>query len=287
MSQVEPKKAACLLGPVCLYLFVILGGGILLALAQSLGITGTGHSPTLIHYVHAVRSPAFLRGLGFSFRTTMSSSVLSVAAGTALAVSLRLAKKKDRITETLLRIPVIVPHIVVVLMIGSLFAQTGILARILQPVFPGIGLLFTRIMTGRSGFGMVITYLWKEIPFVAMMVYAALVHVDDDLLATARNLGATRSQTVRYIVLPLAKPAILASFLIVFAYTFGAYEVPWLMGPTTPKALPVQAFIEYTHPIPGHRPYAMAYAVLLLLINGGLLAFFLAGWRKLQQRRDP
>ena len=46
MSQVEPKKAAvCWAGlPVP---FCILGGGILLALAQSLGITGTGHSPTL------------------------------------------------------------------------------------------------------------------------------------------------------------------------------------------------------------------------------------------------
>ena len=120
---------------------------------------------------------------------------------------------------------------------------------------------------------------------MAMMVYASLLHIDSDLIHTAKNLGATSFKAIRHVVLPLVSPAILASFLIVFAYAFGAYEVPWLIGPTVPKALPVQAFIEYTNPLAEHRPFAMAYAILLLLANGGLLAFILGAWRTIQRRK--
>lgn len=287
MSQTDTKKAVPLLLPICLYLIPILLGGIALALSQSLGgFTFSREGLTVEYYRRALTNPTFLSSLGFSLRTTILSSVLSVSMGTALALSLRYAPKKSPIAEKTLRVPVIVPHIVVVLMMTSLFAQTGILARLLHPVFPEIGQVFSRMLISKSGFGIIITYLWKEIPFVAMMVYASLVHLDSDLIHTAKNLGATTRQTVRHVILPIVSPAILASFLIVFAYAFGAYEVPWLIGPTVPKALPVQAFLEYTNPLAENRPLAMAYAVLLLVANGGLLAFALGAWRTVQRRKS-
>lgn len=272
--------------PVTLYLVPILIGGIALAFSQSVGgFRFSEGGLTLEHYRHALSSPTFLSSLAFSLRTTAITSVLSVVIGTALAMSIRFSKRPARLAESTLRIPVIVPHIVVVLMISSLFAQSGIIARVLHPIFPDIGRIFSRMMISKTGFGIIVTYLWKEIPFVAMMVYASLLHIDSDLIHTAKNLGATSFKAIRHVVLPLVSPAILASFLIVFAYAFGAYEVPWLIGPTVPKALPVQAFIEYTNPLAEHRPFAMAYAILLLLANGGLLAFILGAWRTIQRRK--
>ena len=53
-------------------------------------------------------------------------------------------------------------------------------------------------------------------------------------------------------------PAIKKAFLIILAFSFGAYELPFLLGPTLPKALPVQAYIEYLSPDLLNRPYAMA-----------------------------
>ena len=61
-------------------------------------------------------------------------------------------------------------------------------------------------------------------------------------------------------------PSIFSSFVIIFAFSFGAYEVPLLLGPTQPKALPVQAFIEYSNPVLQNRPYAMVYNILITLI---------------------
>ena len=39
-----------------------------------------------------------------------------------------------------------------------------------------------------------------------------------------------------------------------------------LLGPTQPKALSVQAFIEYNNPVLANRPYAMVYNILITLI---------------------
>ncbi len=62
-------------------------------------------------------------------------------------------------------------------------------------------------------------------------------------------------------------PAIRKAFLIILTFSFGAYELPFLLGPTIPKALPVQAYIEYIHPDLRHRPYAMAMNGLILIIT--------------------
>ena len=50
---------------------------------------------------------------------------------------------------------------------------------------------------------------------------------------------------------------------IIFAFSFGAYEVPFLLGPTTPNALPVKAYIEYSSPELFNRPYAMVINCIL------------------------
>ena len=40
-----------------------------------------------------------------------------------------------------------------------------------------------------------------------------------------------------------------------------------LLGATTPKALPVLAYIQYTHPDLRHRPYAMALNGIVIVVS--------------------
>ena len=69
-------------------------------------------------------------------------------------------------------------------------------------------------------------------------------------------------------------PAVKNAFLIIFAFSLGAYELPFLLGATAPKALPVQAFIEYTHPDLLHRPYAMALNSIMFFISLIIVVFY-------------
>ena len=125
---------------------------------------------------------------------------------------------------------------------------------------------FPSVLYEPNGIGIIAAYIWKEIPFVALTTYTVLSNVSKKLSDVAYNLGANKKQVFFYVLLPLIMPSVLSSFIIIFAFSFGAYELPLLLGPTQPKALPVQAFIEYSNPVLQNRPYAMVYNMLITLI---------------------
>jgi putative spermidine/putrescine transport system permease protein len=83
-------------------------------------------------------------------------------------------------------------------------------------------------------------------------------NISSSLGETATNLGASKWKVFKEITLPLCLPSITTAFIIIFTYSFGAYEIPFLLGATEPKALPVQAYVEYIYPDMAHRPYSMA-----------------------------
>ena len=62
-------------------------------------------------------------------------------------------------------------------------------------------------------------------------------------------------------------PGVVSASVIVFAFTFGAFEIPWLLGATFPKALPVLAFESYTDVDLAARPQAMAMAMVIAVMS--------------------
>jgi putative spermidine/putrescine transport system permease protein len=67
-------------------------------------------------------------------------------------------------------------------------------------------------------------------PFVVIAVLARLDAVKPSVVRAARNLGATQLGTIRQVLLPAATPALIASFLLVFALTTSSYAVPSILG---------------------------------------------------------
>ena len=69
-------------------------------------------------------------------------------------------------------------------------------------------------------------------------------------------------------------PAISRSFLIVFIFAFGGYELPMLLGSTLPKALAVQTHLMYMSPDLLQRPLAMAMNGVVLLLSSGMALLY-------------
>ncbi|SDX73742.1 putative spermidine/putrescine transport system permease protein [Tepidimicrobium xylanilyticum] len=223
---------------------------------------------TLKYYKEVLKSEDFLSSLKFSFYISMVSSVLAVILGVLLAYSIVQSKSKKKIMENIYKLPITVPHIVAVLLVYNILSQSGIFPRILY----SIGIIeeqtqFPSLIYDRYGIGIMITYLWKEIPFVAMVVYTVLNNISEKLSEVALNLGANKRQVFFYVILPLILPSVFSAFIIIFAFSFGAYEVPFLLGPTSPKALPIQAYVEYTNPNLVNRPYAMVINMILTFVS--------------------
>ncbi|WPC39407.1 ABC transporter permease [Clostridium sp. JS66] len=263
-------KPYILLLPAAVVLLGILASGIIMALAQSLGympIIGL-RELTFKYYVSIISDKSFLESLIFSLKISLISSIIAVIVGVVLAYSMLINKHRVSIEKTLYILPIIVPHMVASFLMFNILSQSGLLPRILY----GLGMLkeqshFPNLIFDRHGIGIIMTYLWKEIPFVAMVVYAFMSNINRNLEEVAVNLGASRRQRFWYIILPLSWPSIISSFIIIFAFSFGAFEVPYLLGPTTPKTLPIKAFIEYSNPDISNRPYAMALNVILTFIS--------------------
>ncbi|AWI05396.1 ABC transporter permease [Clostridium drakei] len=263
-------KPYILLLPATVVLFGILASGIIMALAQSLGympIIGIKEL-TFKYYISIIADKSFLQSLIFSLKISLISSIAAVIVGVVLAYSMLINKHRVSIEKTLYILPIIVPHMVASFLMFNILSQSGLFPRILY----GLGMLkeqshFPNLIFDRYGIGIIMTYLWKEIPFVAMVVYAFMSNINRNLEEVAVNLGASRRQRFWYIILPLSWPSIISSFIIIFAFSFGAFEVPYLLGPTTPKTLPIKAFIEYSNPDISNRPYAMALNVILAFIS--------------------
>jgi putative spermidine/putrescine transport system permease protein len=265
----EKVKPYLMLSPMLLILIGIFVTGIALGLLQSFGyfkVIGLTDF-TLKYYREVLMDSNFLSSLKFSLYTSTVSSVIAVVLGVLLAYSIVQMKGKKETIELLYRVPIAVPHIVAALLIYNIFSQTGILPRILFE----IGLIqnqeqFPSVLYEPNGVGIIAAYIWKEIPFVALTTYTVLSSVSKKLSDVAYNLGANKKQVFIYVLLPLIMPSVLSSFIIIFAFSFGAYELPLLLGPTQPNALAVQAFIEYSNPVLQNRPYAMVYNMLITLI---------------------
>ena len=250
-------------------LMALLFASVINVLSQSLGyIPAFGlNSFTLDYYRELIRQPTFLSALWMSLRIAFISAVIASILGVLLCAALT-AHKSNRAALQIVRLPILVPHAVVAVFIINIFSQTGLLARLAYALgFIGDYTEFPQLLYAPGGLGIIIAYLWKEIPFIAYFSLSLMSSISSTLGEAAENLGASPIRSFFAITLPLSLPAVLHGFLIVFIFAFGGYELPFILGSTLPKALPVQAHIEFIHPDLLRRPYAMAMNGIILLLS--------------------
>ncbi len=256
--------------PVMSFLLFIFFFGLGTSILQSLGYNSDGgfQSVTMAHYRDVFRSSAFVSGLLFSLRTSLISTGIAVVFGVGLAYLMMRQKKEWRLFRALLTLPVIVPHLVAAFIIFTIFSQSGMIARV------GVlmGMIehpreFPALIFDRQGVGVVLAYVWKGAPFVFLILYQVLRSIHGDMVEAARNLGAGGKDLLLQIYLPLSLPSIFSTFILLFAFSFGSYEIPFLLGPTAPRALPVLAYVEHIQPDWSNRPYAMAMNMVLAGIS--------------------
>ena len=279
-------KIPLLLAPAMLVLGGLFAGGLYAALIQSLGyFPAIGMTEiSLDAYREVLGSRDFLDSLLLTFYVAGVSTILATVLAVLAALALR--HGSGRMVSEVFQLPITVPQLVAAVGIALVVSQTGLGAR----VAAAWGLIgepaeFPALLYDRYSVGIILTYVWKEVPFVALVVLAGLRGVAGELEEVARTLGANAWQRFWYVVFPVIAPGIVAASLIVFAFTFGAFEVPFLLGRSYPTILPVMAYDEYRSVELTDRPVAMAINVLIALITGLSAALYLRLSRRIGGRR--
>ena len=106
--------------------------------------------------------------------------------------------------------------------------------------------------------GMLLTYL----PLMILPLYAVMIRLDDDLLDAAADLGASRVQVFRTIVLPLTFPGIIAGSLLVFIPAVGEFVIPALLGGPEQVMIGKVLWTEFFR----NRDWPVASAIAMLLL---------------------
>ena len=273
----DRTRIALLLAPALVVIGVLFFGGLGVGLLRSFNympIIGL-NDPDLDAYRNLLLSQDIYRSFGLSFYIAATSTCVATVLAIATAMLLRRSFPGRAVASFLMQLNLTIPHLVGAIGILYLFSQSGSFARLAN----GMGLIarpddFPALIFDPYAIGVILTYVWKEVPFITVILLASLQTLGDDHETVARNLGASRWQAFRYVLLPQIMPAVLAASAIVFAFTFGAFEIPALLGASHPQTLPVLAYRSFTDTDLAARPQAMALAILIAAVSAIMIALY-------------
>lgn len=137
----------------------------------------------------------------------------------------RTSPRTQRIIVLLVMLPMCMSFLLRTLAWVSLLEDTGIINNFLQSI--GIGPLKLIRTRGAIIFGMVYNYL----PYMILPLYTILMKLDTRLLEASSDLGATRAQTFRKVILPLSFPGIISGITMVFVPAVSTFYISVKMGP--------------------------------------------------------
>lgn len=219
-----------LLAPACLTLLLLFGGA-LAGIGRSSLVPLAGE-PSLDAWRTLLSDPAFGAAVRFTLLVTLVSTLLAAAAGLGLAGVLR---SRGTLPRALLALPVPVPHLLVATLAVLWFAPGGLAERLL-------GGLPLDLVRDRAGAGIVLVYVYKEAPFLGLLVLAACGRDLQAREEAAAVLGAGPWQRLRWVTWPAVRAPLVVGSIIVAAFVAGSFEVPLLVGPNSPPTLATFAY---------------------------------------------
>ena len=272
-------KIWLLLTPALMVIVILFLGGLLLGLARSfnympvIGLTDFNFDA----YINVFSNYEFYQSVGLSLYIAVTATVIATILAVASALLLRETFAGKRIVTFFFQLNLTIPHIVGAVAMLFLLTQSGFLARVTH--FFGIidrPVDFPIMIFDDYSLGIIIQYVWKEKPFMGLITLAILQSIGDDYEEVAQSLGANRWQRLFHVIIPLITPGVMRAYVVAFAFTFGAFEVPYLIGKTYPTVLPVLAYHRYTDVDLKLRPEAMAMALVLAAISTILIFTYMA-----------
>jgi putative spermidine/putrescine transport system permease protein len=274
--KVRERRAIWLILPTMLVLTALFIGGFLFGILQSLGffsvIADEEQRISLDAYFAVFQNETVRAGIILTFRVALLSTILSTVIALAISLMISRTKRFQSILIAITQFNIPIPHVVAATGILLTFSQSGLVSRLSNHFGITEGSSGFPIITNDPfGYGIIMSYLWKEIPFMCVLILSALRGPVTNLDETAKTLGASYSYRLRKIILPYIFPAILSGTIIVFAFSFGSYEVPYLLGEPYPSTVSVVAYQLYTDRDLANRPTAMALSTITSFVIGLLV----------------
>jgi len=211
--------------------------------------------------LEALMDPRVGRAIGLSLATATMTTLISLLLGVPLAYALSRTRRRGlrSALESLLAVPVLLPH-----------SAAGI--AILSLLGPGRPLMALAPLFLEKPLGIIAAQTFVSAPLLVFSARAAFDEVPVELELVARSLGASRLRTFVRVSLPLASRGILAGALLAWARALSEFGAVVVLAyhPMTAPVLVYHRFVAW-----GLRA-SQPVVVLLVLLTAAILAVLTA-----------
>lgn len=163
----------------------------------------------------SLRQPVVFQAISISLHTSLISAALTFLFG--LPVALFIAKKDRpfiRFVDTLIDLPTVLPPAVAGVALLMAFGRVGLIGGWLSEI--GLSIPFTTM-------AVVMAQIFVASPLFIKAAAIGFGTIGADLKQAAALDGATRWQTFRYILMPIAWPALLSGIVMTWARALGEF----------------------------------------------------------------
>lgn len=219
------------------FILLFIGSSIFTTLVQSFGLFSiTGQSEfTLENWKTILQARESMDSLFFSLKMGLLSSVGTVVVAFPIALFFRKGGTGKGILGSIIKVPLFIPALVAAFLILNLISYHGMVNTVLMR----LNLIDEqlRMLNDKFGWGVVFIQIWKNLPFVLLIIMASIASIRDDTIDAARNLGAGYWSILFRMYVPLAMPGILVSMILMFIKAFGDFPIVSVAGPIYPSSM--------------------------------------------------
>ncbi|MBU3195722.1 ABC transporter permease subunit [Clostridium algidicarnis] len=266
-------KPYILVLPSFILIAALMVGGIFQGIFQSIFILNDNGSKGISFSVYKklFKSEVFWESFIATIKISTISTIISAILGTLIILLLFLLisekkKKQSILLWRLFQIPMLFSYLTCAYTMFLFLTQSGWVSILCY----NLGFIsdmseFPILVNDKNSIGIIIAYVWKTTPFIVLMLYPALLKVQDNWIQVAKIFGANIFKTFSEIVLPMLIAPLRTSAFIVFTFIFSAFEVPYLLGVTYPKILGVYSYELYMNGDFSERPLALGINIIICM----------------------
>lgn len=239
-----------------------------------------GNTPGLHPWRELLDAPGFATALTSTIITGWMATLLSVLLALSLVAAVHHRRWARRLGEAMAPM-LAMPHSALAIGFAFLILPSGWLVRWISPSLTGWNIPPDIATVGHaSGWPLVLALLLKEVPYLVLMLLAALNQVPArEQIAVARSLGYGPVQAWLHIVLPQVYAQIRLPIYAVLAFSLSVVDVALILGPGNPPTLAVLAVRWFSDPDTGYVFPAAAAALMLLMVVAASVALWHLGER--------
>lgn len=234
--------------------------------------------PDLGNYLRIFTEPALTRGIRVSLEITLIVTVISVALAWPLAwiIATRVPPRWRRLALLLAVLPFWTSYVVRSYSWALVLGQKGVVMTALV----GLGILDAPVQIMATRAATVIGFVHFFVMLLTLTIYSNLVQLSPNYARAAEDLGASRFQVIRLVILPLTLPGVMTGAFLTFVLCIGDYITPQILGGNNELTLPQLIMLQL-----GRRgDYPMASALSVVLMALVTLAYAAcARWLKMER----